>query len=1722
MEANATSRLNRRGIHRKAEASEAPPTKAAAETGGIHSNAFNFLSAVSSGVDPRTGMYSSSISLPGVAANNLCGPTVQLGLSFSPLNPVNAGFGIGWSLTTTRYDSRRKRLSLSSGESFLLDTFVNDTATFKDRKLRSFDMIRDGFDGEYRIVHKSGKMEILRAESGSEGVSVLCEVRSPEGRVVTLEQAAANGVVKLESVTDGTGRVLLTVAYALSSTIVTLNPESSQAGAFTFHLGNDRLERVALPQGYGDGWLFGYEEIVTGLLLLKTTTVPTGGQEEVTYKEDGHALPGAGSQPLSHMPVVTALRRDPGHGQPVMLTRYTYSTRNFFGYGALNDWTDDEDNLYRVVMAPGQRYEYTSTETQYDGIEPVRTVERTFNRFHLLTLERSVQDGCVKEVETVYDDVPSSSFANQAPWCQLPSEVRTRYFRDAEAARVREDVESRTYDSHGNVLTHTDVQGAVELRSYYPVEGAAGQCPPDPLGFVRFLGEKRVSPPSGSAGAARVSRYRYELLQPYLPGNSPHVVSSFEESLVENTEGGLDLLSDVTYAYVDDQGPHHGRMLGSLATMDGVPNVSAFIYTLSADEQHDGQCGRDEKRPSCLQRDALGLMHPSVVTSKITRGSNGNETVEVTRFSAHSLISGSCVMDQGRNGVIARYAHDLLGRLVEETVAADSDFPATQRTSYIVSSRQSSKLTTDAAGQSVRVELDGFGREVRRVAVDWLGDGQEQVVWQVTFDALGRMREQTTTDSGVPLALHGRIVNAGAALSLTTRYLYDGWGNAAEEIKPDGVTVHHRIDPVSRVSETWEAAAGNKGGVTRTFSSLTGKALTVDTLRADATVMSAMTCAYDGFDRCTMQTLSGEGIQERTTRHRYDPYGRLIESTLPDGAIVSRSYPAYSAEDLMTGVAIRHESLGENEVLLGEQAFDGLGRRSLFRAGGRSTTYRYDSPVSCEPDHVDLPSGQTLHCEYQKYLADGLVRLASSDETITFTRDAVLGHVTRAENAVASVESTYFPSGNVKTEHSIVGGVHREAGYRYSLLGKGVSRTALDGSAGTFGYDLSGRLVLLDDGDVMFAFAYDDLSRPSHIHSETKDGSRVMDVALGYDAFDRETDRRIDVRLGKQSFSRSVRQEYAADDKLSRRISEGEEGGRSESYTYDIRGRVDSYICDGATLPEDHSGRAIRQQIFSFDALDNVREMITRYADAAEADEVSVFAYGESDPTQLVEWLRRKEGQPERRLSFTYDASGNLTRDEEGRKLVYDAMGRLCGWTHGSESCAFGYDPLDRICSVEDTFGLRHRYYEKGQLAYEDGEGHSSAFHAHGGASLAETRLSDGIREAILLGADAQGSTIFELSDEARVPVYTPYGHAPATSGTSDVAYAGATRDRSTGLYLLDSYRAYNPVLMRFHSPDSASPFGDGGLNAYAYAAGDPVNHVDPTGQSLFAWLIAGVGAAIAIGLTIASWGTLAPAMSAVGSTLFGSLAAPATPFAFSAAAIGTTAGSTAASAVTSTTVAAATAAQWGHALAGLGGLVSVPLDLGAAAAEEAGDEELAGWLGFAGGALGFVGDAAAFKPAVKWLAKLSKYVETSDLGRVAAKPRVFKNDPSLKRQAVNAWDYIFMKSVGYPPNVRDAGGAPVKNARASNAPAGAKHTEDTVTRQNKVLRATSADGINFGENSRSPSALSNVSAMNRSGYPDARTPSPEFYTPTASPEPANWRTGPGVMVRHRRRFSWP
>lgn len=108
------------------------------------------------------------------------------------------------------------------------------------------------------------------------------------------------------------------------------------------------------------------------------------------------------------------------------------------------------------------------------------------------------------------------------------------------------------------------------------------------------------------------------------------------------------------------------------------------------------------------------------------------------------------------------------------------------------------------------------------------------------------------------------------------------------------------------------------------------------------------------------------------------------------------------------------------------------------------------------------------------------------------------------------------------------------------------------------------------------------------------------------------------------------------------------------------------------------------------------------------------------------------------------------------------------------------------------------------------------------------------IRKTLLLATDQQQSVLKTVAASGPCSVaYTVYGHRPLENGwLSLLGFNGELPDPLTGHYHLGKgYRQFNPVLMRFNSPDSWSPFGEGGLNAYAYCDGDPRNRVDPTGH---------------------------------------------------------------------------------------------------------------------------------------------------------------------------------------------------------------------------------------------------------------------------------------------------
>ncbi|MDN4546485.1 RHS repeat-associated core domain-containing protein [Pseudomonas sp. C32] len=167
--------------------------------------------------------------------------------------------------------------------------------------------------------------------------------------------------------------------------------------------------------------------------------------------------------------------------------------------------------------------------------------------------------------------------------------------------------------------------------------------------------------------------------------------------------------------------------------------------------------------------------------------------------------------------------------------------------------------------------------------------------------------------------------------------------------------------------------------------------------------------------------------------------------------------------------------------------------------------------------------------------------------------------------------------------------------------------------------------------------------------------------------------------------------------------------------------------------------------------------------------------------------------------------------------------------------CRYRYDPLDRlVVSTPSAQSDAQRFYVKDRLATEIQGALQCSIMQHDDQLLAQQQRQNGTAQARLLATDQQRSVLNVLDATHPHPLaYSPYGHRhPGNGLLSLLGFNGERPDPVTGWYLLgNGYRAFNPVLMRFNSPDSWSPFGEGGFNGYGYCAGEPVNRVDPSGH---------------------------------------------------------------------------------------------------------------------------------------------------------------------------------------------------------------------------------------------------------------------------------------------------
>lgn len=120
--------------------------------------------------------------------------------------------------------------------------------------------------------------------------------------------------------------------------------------------------------------------------------------------------------------------------------------------------------------------------------------------------------------------------------------------------------------------------------------------------------------------------------------------------------------------------------------------------------------------------------------------------------------------------------------------------------------------------------------------------------------------------------------------------------------------------------------------------------------------------------------------------------------------------------------------------------------------------------------------------------------------------------------------------------------------------------------------------------------------------------------------------------------------------------------------------------------------------------------------------------------------------------------------------------------------------------------------------------------------------VKGGYMNISLLTTDTMRSVLFSQAQSGKTTAqcYPPYGGG-LSHHVMHPGYNGERVDPLTGvIHLGNGYRAFNPGLQRFNAPDNLSPFNQGGLNAYIYCDGDPINRADPSGKTT-AKAIAGI-----------------------------------------------------------------------------------------------------------------------------------------------------------------------------------------------------------------------------------------------------------------------------------------
>ena len=753
---------------------------------------------------------------------------------------------------------------------------------------------------------------------------------------------------------------------------------------------------------------------------------------------------------------------------------------------------------------------------------------------------------------------------------------------------------------------------------------------------------------------------------------------------------------------------------------------------------------------------------------------------------SYDTQAGTLAAKSDPQGGVTSYMYDASGNRTATTLPDGS----TTRSSYDAKGNVAS--TTDALNQTTTYSYNNFGQ------VTSIRDAQGEITGY-GYDASGNLTS-TTDPAGATTQYQydsrGKVTKVTNAAGQATSFTYDAGGNLASVTDPTGATTSYGYDASGNLTAQTDAS----GATTGFAYNAKNQVVKVTDPQGNVTVYS-----YDANGNKASQT----DANGNSTTYRYNFKGDLVSARDTLGNVTTYAYGSTGCPSCGGGT-------------------DKL--TSISDANGNSTSYQYDNlgrllsetdPLGNVTNYAYDPSGNLVaktdgNGATTRYAYDSLGRLLKKTypdaTTTTFSYDAK-GRVMTAGNQNISYALSYDANGNVTSATDSNG---RSIGYSYDALGQKTKTVSPDGRTLTYSYDKAGRLTgLLDDGN--FSIGYDNLGRRSSLAYPNGDKT-----TYGYDSAGRLLN-----LIRKNKAGSVIASNSYTHDQTANRLSNTSQD-KSVSYQYDSIYRLTQALSSTPGNSSNTNGRgggipnATQQQkeFYSYDAVGN------RLA----SDRIAAYVYNPAN--QLV-----VNGG-----SHHYDKNGNLIQkvaSEGTTNYEWDYENRLVKVTAPDGTVAeFAYDPFGKRIAkqvIENGTSTNTRYFYDNQnifFEYDDGGAIGNRY-THG-PGIDEPLMVTTAKEKYYYHADGLGS-IIALSDRAGKMVqsyeYDSFGNLKDQMSRvkQPYTYTGREWDKETGLYY---YRAryYDPMEGRFIQKD---PIGfEGGINLYAYVDNNPVNWVDPFGES--------------------------------------------------------------------------------------------------------------------------------------------------------------------------------------------------------------------------------------------------------------------------------------------------